>query len=160
VTLPLGAYVLTHAEPHVLRRGIAIMVLLFSAVLFSGVRYRGPRPVALSAGLGGVCGVMLGATGIGAPPVILYLLSGPDPIAVTRANLTLCVAAISLAALAILWMQGALYLEGPLSPLVMAPCFYGGIVIGTHLFVHASERALRQVALVLLMSVSAVALLK
>ena len=35
VTLPLGAYVLTHAEPHVLRRGIAIMVLLFSAVLFS-----------------------------------------------------------------------------------------------------------------------------
>jgi uncharacterized membrane protein YfcA len=160
VTLPLGAYVLAHAEPYVLRRVIAVMVLLFSALLFSGVRYRGPRPLALSVALGGACGVLLGATGIGAPPVILYLLSGPDPIAVTRANLTLCVAAISLAALGVLWAQGALYLDGPLSPVAMAPCFYGGIVIGTQLFCRTSENALRQFALVLLMSVSAVALFK
>jgi uncharacterized protein len=159
-TLPLGTYVLAHTEPYLLRRGIAGMVLLFSVLLFKGVRYRGPRPLALSAGFGGVCGVLLGSTGIGAPPVILYLLAGPDPIEVTRANLTLCVTATSIAALAILWVQGMLYLGGPLSPLAMGPCYYGGILVGSHLFRRTGEAALRQLALVLLMSVSAVALLR
>jgi uncharacterized membrane protein YfcA len=160
-TLPLGAYVLVHAEPDVLRRGIAGMVIVFSALLLCGVRYRGPRPVALSAGLGGICGVLLGATGIGAPPVILYLLSGPDPLAVTRANLTLYVAAISVAALIVLWAQGVFVSAGgALSPLAMAPCYYGGIVIGSHLFSRTKETALRQFALALLMTVCAVALFR
>lgn len=160
-TLPLGGYVLVHAEPDVLRRGIAGMVIVFSALLLCGVRYRGPRPAALSAGLGGICGVLLGATGIGAPPVILYLLSGPDPLAVTRANLTLYVAAISVAALIVLWAQGVFVSAGgPLSPLAMAPCYYGGIVIGSHLFSRTKETALRQFALALLMTVCAVALFR
>jgi uncharacterized protein len=163
ITLPVGTYVLAHAEPYLLRRGIAAMVLVSSVLLFKGVRYRGPRPLALSAGLGGVCGVLLGATGIGAPPVILYLLSGPDPIEITRANLTLCVTAISIAALALMWAQGTLYLGGPLSalsPLAMAPCYYGGIMVGSHVFRRTREGTLRQLALVLLMSVSAVSLLR
>lgn len=159
-TLPLGAYVLIHAEPDALRRGIAGLVIVFSALLLCGVRYRGPRPAALSMGLGGACGVLLGATGIGAPPVILYLLSGPDPLAVTRANLTLYVAAISVAALIVLWAQGALVLGGQLPPLAMAPCYYGGIVIGSHLFSRTKETALRQFALVLLMTVCAVVLFR
>lgn len=159
-TLPLGAYVLLHAEPHALRRAIAGMVIVFSALLLCGARYRGPRPAALSVGLGGACGVLLGATGIGAPPVILYLLSGPDPLAVTRANLTLYVAAISIAALLVLWTQGAFVLGGSLPPLAMAPCYYGGIVIGGHLFHRTKETALRQFALVLLMTVCAVALFR
>ncbi len=159
-TLPLGAYVLMHAEPHALRRGIAVMVIVFSALLLCGVRYRGPRPVAVSAALGGVCGVLLGATGIGAPPVILYLLSGPDSLAVTRANLTLYVAAISVAALIVLWAQGAFMIGGALPPLAMAPCFYGGIVIGSHLFSRTKETALRQFALALLMTVCTVALFR
>lgn len=159
-TLPLGAYVLIHAEPGALRRGIAGMVIVFSALLLCGVRYRGPRPVGLSMGLGGVCGVLLGATGIGAPPVILYLLSGPDSLAVTRANLTLYVAAISVAALIVLWAQGAFMLRGPLSPLAMAPCYWGGIVIGSHLFSRTKETALRRFALVLLIAVCVVALFR
>ncbi len=159
-TLPLGAYVLLHAEPDALRRGIAGMVIVFSALMLGGVRYRGPRPVALSVGLGGACGVLLGATGIGAPPVILYLLSGPEPLAVTRANLTLYVAAISVAALIVLWAHGAFVLGGALPPLAMAPCYYGGIVIGSHLFSRTKETALRQFALTLLMAVCAVALFR
>lgn len=160
LTLPLGAYVLMHAEPHALRRGIAGMVIVFSALLLCGVRYRGPRPVAASAALGGVCGVLLGASGIGAPPVILYLLSGPDSLAVTRANLTLYVAAISVAALIVLWAQGAFMIGGALPPLAMAPCYYGGIVIGSHLFSRTKETALRQFALALLMTVCTVALFR
>ena len=64
-----------------------------------------PR-LATSVGLGAVSGAMLGATSIGGPPVILYLLSGPDPIETTRANLTLYVAVTSLIGVAMLWHQG------------------------------------------------------
>ncbi len=160
VTLPLGGYLLVHADPHVLRRGIAVLVIVSSALLFKGVRYSGPRPVSLLVGLGALCGALLGATGIGAPPMILYLLSGSDPVVVTRSNLTLGVAAMSVAALVMLRAQGIPVLDGPLSPLAMAPCFYGGIVIGTYLFSRVSETRFRLLALALLMSVSTVALFR
>lgn len=157
VTLPLGGYVLVHADPHVLRRSIAAMVAVFSALLLKGVRYRGPRQLGTSVMLGALCGVLLGGTGIGAPPVILYLLSGPDPVAVTRANLTMCVAAISIAALIMLWTRGVFSLGGPLSALAMAPFFYGGIIVGTHMFRRFSETRFRQFTLALLMTVSMIA---
>lgn len=57
-------------------------------------RWTGARHDRLRRGLGAMSGRMLGATSIGAPPVILYLSSGPDPVAITRANLTLDVAVI------------------------------------------------------------------
>ena len=44
-----------------------------------------------------LAGAMVGATGMGGPPIILYLLAGPDPIETTRANLTYFVGAIALA---------------------------------------------------------------
>jgi len=40
--------------------------------------------------------------------VILYLLSGPDPVEITRANLTLFVGATSLAGIIVLWAGGVL----------------------------------------------------
>jgi hypothetical protein len=42
----------------------------------------------------------------------------------------------------------------------MAPCYYAGIIAGSHVFRRTREGTLRQLALVLLMSVSAVALLR
>src|ERR1035437_7786990 len=95
VTVPLGGYLLLTLDPNVARKMIAGVVIVFSSMLLSGLRYSGsPRP-ATSLALGSLVGALVGATSIGAPPVILYLLSGPDPAAVTRANLTVFVTAIS-----------------------------------------------------------------
>lgn len=157
-TLPLGGYMLVHADPNLLRRGIAAMVALFCVLLLRGVRYRGARKLGTSIGLGALCGVLLGGTGIGGPPVILYLLSGPDSVVVTRANLTLCVVAISIAALLMLWVRGVFALGGPLSPLAMAPCFYGGIIVGSQLFRHFNETRFRQFTVLFLLLVSVAAL--
>lgn len=64
-TVPIGGYLLlTPRSCHDFR-------------LF-GVRYSGSPRSAMSLAVGSVVGVLLGATSIGAPPVILYLLSGPD----------------------------------------------------------------------------------
>lgn len=80
LTVPLGGYLLVSADPDVLRRAIAVIVIVFSLLLLNGVRYSGPQHLSTSIALGGVSGTMLGATSIGAPPVILYLLSGPDAV--------------------------------------------------------------------------------
>jgi hypothetical protein len=57
-------------------------------------RNLGRSPGPASVALGGLVGV-LGATSVRVPLVIVYLLSGPDPQVLTRANLTVFVTAIS-----------------------------------------------------------------
>jgi len=155
VTVPLGGYVLAHADPQWLRRGIAAVVFVFALLLLRGARYEGPHGVPSSLALGGLSGALLGATGIGGPPVILYLLSGRDPIQVTRANLTLYVVFISIAALVMLAARALLEGADLLMALLLGPLFFAGVICGSRVFKRVSERRFRQMTLVLLLAVSA-----
>lgn len=152
LTVPLGGYLLVSADPDVLRRAIAVIVIVFSLLLLNGVRYSGPQRLSTSIALGGVSGTMLGATSIGAPPVILYLLSGPDAVRVTR--LTLYVVVTSGAGLAMLWSRGLLDGASLLSGLALAPFFYGGVAPGSRLFSRFSDLRFRQFTLLLMTVVS------
>jgi len=154
VTVPLGAYVLIAADPVTLRRGIAATVIVFSLLLLRGWRYAGPQRLGTSIGLGGLSGVMVGSTSVGAPPVILYLLSGPDAIATTRANLTFYLVGSALAALAMLWLEHVLDLRSLLLALLFSPGYYCGLLIGTRLFSRFNDVRFRQFTLLLLVSVS------
>jgi uncharacterized protein len=154
VTVPLGGYVLVSADPQSVRRAIAGIVIVFSLLLLRGWRYPGSQRLGTSVALGAMSGAMLGATSLGAPPVILYLLSGPDPIETTRANLTLYVVVISLAGLIMLWARGVLDLPAAWTALALAPGYYGGLVVGVRLFPKFSDTRFRQFTLLLLVAVS------
>jgi len=154
ITVPLGGYVLMVADPLALRRAIAAIVIVFSLVLLRGWRYSGAQRLGTSIGLGGVSGVMIGATSIGAPAVIIYLLSGPDLIATTRANLTFYLVGSCLAALAILGLQGVLDWTQVLIALVFTPGYFVGLLIGTRLFSRFNDARFRQFTLLLLVTVS------
>jgi uncharacterized protein len=154
VTVPLGGYVLVHADQDTLRRIIAGVVFAFALLLLVGVRYRGSRGLPGSVTLGAFSGTMLGATGIGGPPVILYLMSGPDPLDVTRANLTLYVALISIIGLAMLATRGLLNRDTLTGALILAPLFFLGVVAGGRAFARFSDRRFRQFTLVFLLLVS------
>ena len=154
VTVPLGGYLLVMAEPLTLRRAIAATVIVFALLLLRGWRYAGSRRLGTSIGLGGLCGVMSGATSIGAPPVILYLLSGPDPIATTRANLTFLLVGISIATLVMLWTQDVLDWNSTLVALAFTPGYYVGLLAGTKLFSRFNDARFRQFTLLLLVTVS------
>jgi uncharacterized membrane protein YfcA len=154
VTLPLGGHLLVSADPLTLRRAIAAIVIVFSALLLRGWRYAGPQRPATGVGLGAVAGAMLGATSIGGPPVILYLLAGPDRIDTTRANLTLFVAASCLAGIVMLWAQGVLDLAAAWTALWLAPGYYAGLVAGTRLFSRFNDARFRQFTLLLMIAVS------
>ena len=77
VTVPFGVMALVAIDPTIIRRLIAITVIVFAIVLLRGWRYAGRPRLATSVGLGAVSGTMLGATSIGGPPVILYLAVRP-----------------------------------------------------------------------------------
>lgn len=125
----------------------------------SGIRYSGqPRPATLIA-LGTIVGAMLGATSVGAPPAILYLLSGPEPAAITRANLSIFITTISMIGLAMLAIAGALTAKLTfVAALLIAP-FLLATWLGGKLFARLRDTAARFIALGLMMSAGIISLI-
>jgi uncharacterized membrane protein YfcA len=154
LTIPAGGYVLMSVDPAIMRRVIAGVVVLFSSLLLFGWRYAGPQRTATSVGLGALSGAMVGATGMGGPPVILYLLAGPDSIQVTRANLTFYVAGISAGALVMLFANGVLDLRVTWLAIVMTPGYYLGTILGTRLFSRFNDQRFRRFTLLFMLVVS------
>ena len=153
-TVPLGGALLAGASPQLLRMLIALTVIVFSLALLSGWRYQGAPRWGSSVALGALSGAMLGATGIGAPPVVLYLLSGPHPAAVTRANLTLYVVVISAAGLVALGISGVITAATLRHAGAMAGPFVAGVIIGSSMFSRLSDQRFRQIIMVLMLLVA------
>lgn len=147
VTVPIGGYVLLTVDAAIARKMIAGVVIIFSIMLLLGLRYTGsPRPVT-SVALGSLVGALLGATSVGAPPVILYLLSGPDSSAVTRANLTVFVTAISVIGIVMLGAAGAITQPlGAFAAALTIP-FLLSTWLGGKIFARLSDRGVRRLAL-------------
>lgn len=158
LTVPLGGYLLVTTDALTLRRAISLAVIVFALLLLLGWRYEGRPRLATSIGLGALSGAMAGATSIGGPPVVLYLLSGQEPVAATRANLALFVCAISLVAVAALAALGALGIAELVASAWLAPGYVAGLAAGTKLFSQLSETRFRQFTLLLMIAVSAVVL--
>ncbi len=159
LTVPLGGYLLLTLDAAIARKMIAAVVIVFSAMLLLGLRYSGsPRP-ATSLALGGLVGALLGATSVGAPPVILYLLSGPDPVAVTRANLTVFVTAISVIGLIMLTAAGAITITHGIWAAALTIPFLSATWLGGKLFARLGDAVVRRFALVLMLGVGIVSLL-
>jgi len=158
VTAPLGGYLLLTLDPGLMRRAIAATVLVFSLLLLTGLRYRGQQRLHTSLALGATSGVLVGATSVGAPPVIVYLLASSDPPGVTRANLTLFVTIISLAALVMMLWRGMLDGSIALTALLLSPLYFGGVWLGSRLYRRIDASAMRRWTLIFLVVVSAVIL--
>ncbi len=154
ITVPLGTLILVATDPQIIRRAIAVTVIVFALALLRGWRYAGRPRLVTSVGLGAMSGAMLGATSIGAPPVILYLLSGPDPVETTRANLTLYLTVISLAGIVMLGYHGLFDARAGWTSLWLAPAYYAGLIGGVRLFPRFTDTRFRQLTLMLLIGVS------
>ena len=154
IAVPLGGYFLIASDPLILRKVIALTVIVFSLALLSGRRYQGVQRLPTTLALGALSGTMLGATSVGAPPVILYLLSGPDPVAVTRANLTLYVIVISAAGLIMLSVSGLMTASTLQTAALLALPFATGVLAGSRLFAKFSEQHYRQFAITFMFLVS------
>jgi uncharacterized protein len=151
---PFGTYLLVSADPLTLRRAIAATVIVFSMLMLGGWRYAGRQRTATGASLGALSGAMASATGIGGPPVILYLLAGPDPIQNTRANLTFFICAVAIGGLAMMALAGAFDARALWITAAATPGYYLGIVAGSRLFSRFDDTRFRQLTLALMLVVS------
>lgn len=155
VMTPLGAVALAGLDPQLLRRLIAGVVIVFAGLLLVGWRYSGRQRLSTSIALGALGGSMIGATSMAGPPVVLYLLSGPDSVATTRANMTAFTVMVSFAALAALWASDALGAGALVLGLLLAPGYFVGLILGVRAFSRFNDVRFRQFTLLLLIAVSA-----
>ena len=159
ILIPAGAWLLITLPDDLVRRSIAAVVLILVVVLWSGWRYGGQRTAPISAGVGAVSGLLSGTTGIGGPPVILYLMAGSDRPVVLRANM-IGYFTIVLIGLAVTYAPLGLF--GPpvlwRTAVLVAP-YVVGIFVGARLFPLASERTFRNIALAVLAASSSYVLL-
>lgn len=144
--LPLGARVLTLADPVAIRWAMSLTVLGTLAALMAGLRYRGRAGPPAWIGVGALSGLMGGATGLAGPALVLFQLAGPDGAARMRANAILVLTPSSLALVPVLWWQGAIGPGEIGTGLLLAPIYGLTSWLGQRLFGEGREAIYRRVA--------------
>lgn len=159
VTTPLGTWLLINIDPQDMRRAIALTVLCFAAILAVGWRYSRQPTLPVILGVGAVGGLLSGAAGMGAPPAILFLLSGPHGHQTVRANIMGYLTVANMTVLATIWLNGALSAEILWRAIVLAPFYLAAIWAGGRLFRFASDALFRYAALGIVSVIGAAALI-
>jgi hypothetical protein len=151
--MPLGNWLLVNVDAEAIGRAMAAIVLVFVFVLMTGWRYRGGRRTPVTLGVGALSGVMLAATSLGNPPVILYLMAGRDTAAETRANMTAYFAVTFAVLLALMSVRGLMTWEATARAGILLPLFMAAAWVGGRMFRKSGEAMYRRVALAFLMGV-------
>jgi uncharacterized membrane protein YfcA len=157
--VPLGAWMLFVADPEWLTRAMGVLVIAFSAVLASGWRYRGSRPLPLTMAVGATAGLMKGSTGMSGPPVILYLLAGTEEAREHRANLIMFFAIIGIVALLPPFIGGLFTAAVLIKVALLVPVMLLFVRVGAAMFGRVRQGRFRAVAYGILLIVGLIALL-
>jgi uncharacterized membrane protein YfcA len=158
--MPAGSWLLVTLDEELMARGIALVVLIFVVLLMFDWRYEGEKRLATIMCLGAVSGVLLAATSLGNPPVILYLLSSRDSSATNRANFTGYFGITLIVALTLMTATGLVALPAVLHAALLLPLFMLSAWIGGRFFQRSSELLYRRVVLGLLFCVAVFGLLR
>ncbi|MCH7692465.1 MAG: sulfite exporter TauE/SafE family protein [Proteobacteria bacterium] len=158
--MPLGSWLLVTMDPGIMARAMAAIVVAFAVVLMTGWRYRGGRRPLPTMVVGAVSGVMVAATTLGIPPVMLYMLSGRDTAARNRANVIGFFAITLTVLIALMSATGMMSWDAVWRAAMLMPGFMLTTWIGGRLFRQSSEHLYRRVALVFLLGVGVFGLLR
>lgn len=106
--LPLGVAALFLVDPSMFRWSVSLIALATVAALVAGWRWHGPRRRSVTMATGFMSGLVGGATALPGPPVILYYMASPLPVAQVRANLTMFLLMVDLGLVSVLAASGQL----------------------------------------------------
>lgn len=160
VATPVGVYVLATIPAAPMRIFISLLVLAASLLLLRGWAWQRMPGVALTISTGVACGTLNGAAAIGGPPVILFYLSSPAGVMVSRASIIAYFLGIDLMSLAMAGIHGLVTSRTlTLTAVCLAPLL-AGIAVGSRLFAKLDKNAFRRHVLFLLMALSVAGLLR
>lgn len=161
--MPIGLMLLHFVEPIVMRKTVAIIVILAATVLLIGWVYRGPSGRLQDVIVGASSGFLTAIGGVGGPPVILYLLSMPhmSP-SVVRAVCVVFFSLTQISTLIPLGLTGSMTSKQAVTVVLLLPISVIASMVGTYLHVWSVGRhqaSVRQASLVLLLVIGVAALL-
>jgi len=154
LTVPIGTLLLIIIAPNLMRKIVAVVVLSFALIMLAGGRYLGKPKLPMTLGTGAASGILTGAAGIGGPPIVLYLLSGPDKAAASRASFITYFGLTQLAALISYWVSGLLIPDVFWNFLLLMPVFLIGLSLGHYLFGFVNENLFRYVVLIFFIAIA------
>lgn len=155
VLAPIGGTLLTHTNPTTMRKAIAVILAVFSSLLLLGIKPRLGSSLRVLFGVGSVGGILVGATGMGGPPAIMYLLGRGGPVPQVRANLMVYVTLSSVAGLAAMSLAGGLNRSTLITAIGLVPVFMGASWLAAKSSANIDETTFRRATLLVLLSVSA-----
>lgn len=157
--LPLGAWLVVHVAPEVMRRTIGGIVVALGLLLLWGRRAARRPGLPAALGVAGVSGLLQGLAGTPGPPVVLFLLAGPDSAAANRHQLVGYFAVLDTAGLLLFAAQGTVdgLMLGRIA--LLLPLSVAGTWLGARLFYRAREALLRRLALALIIAIGLLGLL-
>ncbi len=160
ICMPLGILILVSVDPVILTRVIAAIVGVFALSMVWGWRYKGEKKLSITVGVGALSGTMMATTSMGGPPVLAYMLSGPDHAATNRANIIVYYAFTGLGVLGLMFWHGFLEWWHVGLAIIITPIYVIGGAIGSRGFRASSEQLYRRVALGILLVVALFGLLR
>jgi uncharacterized membrane protein YfcA len=148
IGMPIGLFVLTHANDQVLTATIGVTILVMTAWLWRGLTLPTGRRTELAAGF--VSGTLATSVGTNGPPVVIaYQAVGLEP-RPFRATLQACFAFQGSVALALFWSRGLVVHDVGLAFLVGAPAAAIGALIGDRIAPRVHAGPFRTAVLILL----------
>ena len=147
---PFGVAFLKFGDVITLRWFIAVVIFLAVIILWSGWRYRGPRNRRTSISVGMLCGFLGGSSSTTGPPAIVYWIASKTPAYVIRANMMLLLFMFQFIFAAGLYAADLFTWDGILKGALASPIYLIGLLIGSRLFGHTSERFYQKAALAII----------
>jgi uncharacterized membrane protein YfcA len=158
VATPFGVYLLATIPAAPMRMSISVLVLVAAILLMHGFAWKRMPGTALTITTGAACGMLNGAAAIGGPPVILFYLSSPAGVTVSRASIIAYFLGIDSMSLVMAAIQGLTTTETLLITAVCLLPLLLGIATGSRMFSNVDPKSFRHHVLILLIILSIVGL--
>ena len=158
--VPFGVYLLANVPAEPMRIAISLLVLVAAVLLLYGWAWRRMPGRFLTLATGVASGLLNGTAAIGGPPVILFYLSSPAGVTVSRASLIAYFLGIDVISLAMASIQGLTTCRTLLMSAVCLIPLYAGITIGARMFIKTDKESFRRHVLLLLILLSIAGLLR
>jgi uncharacterized membrane protein YfcA len=145
--MPLGVYALTVVDGVTLSIVVNVLAFLAAVALLAGSRIKGGPSLGRTLGTGALAGLLQGSVSLPGPPIILGWVAAQVPGPVLRANIIVFFLFIDVVVVPMHWAAGLFTEHTLILAAGFLPIFFGGTVIGRHLFGRVPEVWFRRVVL-------------